>query len=375
MSIFEVKHQDRAQRLIQRALATGRLPHALVLCGPEGVGREMFAKRFARLLLCGNRVAVKTTFTGEIGETYLDSCDRCRSCLAAMHEIHPDLHVVRRELKSSHPDSLVRKRKGIDLGVEVIREFLIKHVGTAPTLGRAKVFIVREAERMNSAAQNALLKSLEEPPPTTFLLLLAKSSDDLLPTVRSRCQMIPFGPLPTNFVLERLGLDNGGGSISDEACQLYAECSVGSLGLACRLREDGLFDHFRGMAALMESLPTIEMPGSAKPILDGAKQLADAFKARDTEMSDSEAQRLGIRAQLTLAGVWLRRVLHRLARESDVQSIYDSPPASVLKRWTNRQVADAIAEIAATERRLDSNTNPQLCVESLLIRWSRLCGG
>ncbi|MFQ6049176.1 MAG: hypothetical protein ACE5K7_07415, partial [Phycisphaerae bacterium] len=167
MSIFDVKHQQRAQELIQRGLASGRMPHAYIFCGPSGVGKEMMAVRLAGVLLCSQPRVVDRP-QGRAGlagaSRWRDACGQCRDCRLMQAGAHPDLHLISKELHSYHPDPEVRRLKGLELSVQVIRQFLIRPAAERSSLGRAKVFIVLQADRMSQAAQNALLKTLEEPP-------------------------------------------------------------------------------------------------------------------------------------------------------------------------------------------------------------------
>jgi DNA polymerase-3 subunit delta' len=150
-------------------------------------------------------------------------------CRLAAAGTHPDLFVIHRQLNKQHPDSTIRKQKALVLGVDVIRHFLVDRAGTSPSRGRAKVVLVREAERMNDAAQNALLKTLEEPPGPTFIILLTHALDAMLPTTRSRCQQVMFQPLPTPFVEERLrSLCPGRGEGEIRYMAAHARGSLGS---------------------------------------------------------------------------------------------------------------------------------------------------
>src|SRR5205085_6244956 len=186
--------------------------------GPEGVGKRMTALRLAQRILCSGRplplLPVPPLRKSRLAPppagipcreaSTLDACGRCDDCLAVESGMHLDLQVVERTMNRLHPDALVRRRQANDLGVDVIRHFLIEPACRHPVRGIAKVFIVEEAERMNNAAENALLKTLEEPPGSSYIILLATSEDRLLPTTRSRCQVIRFGRVPDEFVRAHL---------------------------------------------------------------------------------------------------------------------------------------------------------------------------
>src|SRR5690606_4650358 len=113
---------------------------------------------------------------------------------------HPDLHVVTKELARYSEDRSTRERKLTQIPVDVLRTELIEPVYRAAQMGHGKVFIVDEAELLNDAGQNAMLKTLEEPPAGTTIILVTSIQDRLLPTIRSRCQRVAFVPLPDSVV-------------------------------------------------------------------------------------------------------------------------------------------------------------------------------
>ena len=371
MSIFDVRHQPRAQRLVQRALACERLPHAYVFHGPEGVGRELFAGRLARLLLCPDPTTTATVDTEGFeswANPVVDACHQCESCKAVANAAHPDVHLIQRELIRQHPDPVVRARKGIGLGIDVVRTFLIDRVANKPILGRAKVFIVREADRMNVAAQNALLKTLEEPPDTTFLILIVASLDMMLPTVRSRCQIIPFGPLPSDFIMQQLRQRNP--ELTDEEAMVCVTYANGSLGAGQRHFDDRLAGYNARVLGLADSLPRVAVSEAAKELIAGAKELGGAYQKRDEDISDTEAQRIGLKSLLSLLANRYRDVLHVSVGGSKGQG-----EGKARASLAPSDAAKAIRAIVTAERQLDLNANAQLCIETLLIRLSRLPAG
>ena len=195
----EIVGQNEAVRALDAALSSGRLAHAHVFAGPEGVGKRTTALAFARVLLCHDPAS------DEAGRWR--ACGACAACRA--HETgagHPDLHVVRKELALHSANPELRRRKLLRIPVDLLRERMLGgrsgdgrvHEAPAhmrPHLGHRKVFVVDEAELLDDAAQNALLKTLEEPPAGTHLILVTSAEDRLGPTIRSRCQRVGFAPL------------------------------------------------------------------------------------------------------------------------------------------------------------------------------------
>ena len=166
-----------AEATLAGALAAGRLHHARLITGPEGVGKATLAYRFARRLLAG----------GTPGESL------------AMDPAHP---VFRRIAAGSHADLLTveraydpkRKRMRTQIAVEDVRK-INGFMSLTPAEGGWRVVIVDGAEELNQASANALLKVLEEPPPRAILLLVCSAPGRLLPTIRSRCRRLRLSPL------------------------------------------------------------------------------------------------------------------------------------------------------------------------------------
>ena len=156
---------------IERAVRTGRMPHALLLRGASGRGKAMFAARLAAALLCGSDPAP------------CGGCASCRLCAAGSHPDRIDVGLA--------PDRR-------EIVVDQIRT-LLHSVGLTARFGRWKVVIVDPAEAMNRHAANTLLKTLEEPPGSAVFILVSSNHAQLLPTIRSRCQRIDF-PVPDRAV-------------------------------------------------------------------------------------------------------------------------------------------------------------------------------
>ncbi len=255
MKLAEILGQAAAISLLLRGLRSGRLPHALLFQGPEQVGKGTTARALAAALLCERG-----------GE---DSCGECSSCAKAAGGAHPDLLVVRRASKKLRPDELPPMSDPADhderdvelrpfIRVDQIRE-LARHAAYAPREAACRVFIIDPADRMNEAAQNALLKTLEEPPGQSFLVLIAARPHLLLPTVRSRCLAVRFPAMAVDELATRL---ESTGMPASEA-RARASLSAGRPGRAfsldleatLRRREEilGLLEAFSdGDAALAE---------------------------------------------------------------------------------------------------------------------------
>ena len=371
MSSFDVQYQDRAERLIQRALSAERLPHAYLFHGPDGVGKETFARALAMLLLCPQPGRSESPD----GQPRLSACRSCDDCRLAQAGTHPDLHLIYRQLIKYHDDPVVRRRKGLNLGVDVIRQFIIDKVGAKPGRGRAKVFVIRQADRITPQAQNALLKTLEEPPGTTFLILLVSSLDRMLPTTRSRCHLTPFGTLPAHFIAAELTRRLP--RLPPQRVRLIARFSQGSLGLALQHAEDGLDGQNDQLVQTLLELPRNSVAQVVEKLTDQAKTLGQGYRRRDPEITETEAQRRGLKAIFALAATWYRDVLHTAIASTDLVAnvTYADQLAAAAAGITPDRAVAAVNRIAQTEAQLDANVNTRLCLDALVIRLTRIAGG
>ena len=183
--------------------AAVRPHHAYLLAGPEGGGKSLAARAFAAAILC------------ELG-----GCGECRACRLALEDKHPNEFVVEPE--------------GRDIHVETVKqEIWHPAYRTAPEPGR-KVFVIREADRLNPPAADALLKVLEEPPADAVFLLLSARPHELPETVLSRCHVVTFAPLSEAFVVQALTAEGA----DPVRAALAARLSGGNLGRARRLAMD-----------------------------------------------------------------------------------------------------------------------------------------
>lgn len=264
---------ERIRDLLGRALANGRLPPALLLTGPRGVGKRTLATAVARALLCPN---------GAGG----DACERCPACHRSGKGIHPDLLV-------GEPEGATNTLK-----IERVRE-LVREIDGRPFEAAARAVLIDDAHTMTEQAQNALLKSLEEPPATSHVFLVTASPQALLPTIRSRCQTLRFGPLPQAALVahlqERVGL-------TPEDARLRASLAGGSLGAALAFESDEfrkLRDELLTILERAERFSVLERMEAADGLADH-DDLALVLTALRSLLRDALALRAGAPAQSLL---------------------------------------------------------------------------
>jgi DNA polymerase-3 subunit delta' len=175
MAFKDVAGNARVKRILKLALERNRVPHSLIFSGPEGVGKTAMALTLAKTLNCQTLAA--------------DSCDECPSCRAIADGRHPDVMVFAAEVR--------------DVKIEQTR--LLKQMAyLRPMSGKRRVFIIEEAENLNDASANSLLKVLEEPPSFTHVFLVTASLFRLLPTIRSRCRTLTFSAISREEIEEIL---------------------------------------------------------------------------------------------------------------------------------------------------------------------------
>jgi len=260
------------------------------------------------------------------------------------------------------------------LGVEIIRHFLIERAGLKPNRGRAKVFIVREAERLNEAAQNALLKTLEEPPPATFLILLTDAMERMLPTTRSRCQQVLFQSLPVEFVAEQV---RGQRPEADAKQVTYAaRHAAGSLGAALRLTDDGVFDLKRAWGEQIVRLHAeagVAPNELARPFMEDAGTLGKCVVERDPEVSETDASRVGLRTLMSALADFYADAL-RSSEGAAVVRINEDQPDVVerLAGMGKRALRGCLKQLADAEANLGRNANIELTLEAMFVGLGRL---
>jgi DNA polymerase-3 subunit delta' len=206
--------QERAMGLLRRYAASERKAAGFLFHGEEGIGKEMAAHAFAEALICRE--------PGADG-----ACGRCRDCLLLAKDGHPSLFVITKpEGKASIPIDSIRA---------LWEELSLKAFSDRP-----RVILFLPADDLQLPAANALLKTLEEPPPSTHLLLVAHRLSRVPATILSRCQKIPFSPLPPEVVEQvLLASEAMAGRGADEALRTAVACSGGSPGRALAMLEAG----------------------------------------------------------------------------------------------------------------------------------------
>jgi len=282
----------RVKDALKRMITSGRLPGALLFAGEEGVGKKLFALEVARTLNC------RTPKDGE-------ACGVCSSCVRTTKLNYPereDADEWTQIIWTDHPDvGLVVAPKRV-LRVEQMRQ-IEKEANFRPFEGKARVFLVDEADKLNDASANALLKVLEEPPRTSHLILITARPAMLLPTILSRCQMIRFAPL-TPAEIESHLLRN---KLADaKTAGVRARAAGGSIG---RALSGDLVSFTSQRKAMLGVLNALVMTNDRAQLLRSAEQLNEAqykdeFEERldvlETLVRDAWMLSLGVKPELVV---------------------------------------------------------------------------
>ncbi|MDO9228737.1 MAG: DNA polymerase III subunit delta' [Syntrophales bacterium] len=319
MRFAEIYGHKKPIAILKSAMAKDRIAHAYLFYGMDGIGKKTTASVFARALNCGG----------------VDPpCDACASCRKAEHNNHPNIITVQAE--------------GQNIKIGAVKEIQAR-MTFRPREGR-RIFILREADRMNAAAANALLKTLEEPSADNILLLTTARSHALPMTILSRCQHLRFSPLPpeevARFLREKEGLETA-------AAEILAASSGGSIGRAVEMnREDYLAQRNAILELLAEDNPE-----------DLLKRLAFAGRfgtEREEILERLRILRNGYRDGLVLRETGEKERLMFRDRAGVIEE--------VAGRLSGRDLLRNIAAVDAAMSAIAQNANKSLTLEAMLIK-------
>lgn len=273
-----IRAHDNVAQQFRTALARGRLASTFLFVGPPGVGKRAFALKLAEALLCDTRP-----------ESALDPCGQCAACRQVQAGTHPDVHVV------SRPKDARNLPLELFIGDDEhrMRAGLCYELSLKPYSGKRRIGIIDDADLLalgSKESANALLKTLEEPPPRSVLILIGTSQQRQLPTIRSRCQVIRFDPLPDQDVAELLLAE---GSCSDAAlAQQAAGLAGGSLQRARLWCDEGFFDFRENLVAQLsgQEFDQLALAKSVQQFVDAAGKEAPPKRARMREVVQMAAE-------------------------------------------------------------------------------------
>ena len=321
-SFTEIVGHEQIKEHMQAAIRDKKPFHAYLFQGEEGVGKEALARTFAAGLQCQSESADKP-------------CKECVSC---------------RQMESGNqPDVIWVTREKASLGVDEIRE-LCNTMDIKPFSSPYKIYLVPEAEKMTEAAQNALLKTIEEPPEYGIVILMTSNISALLPTIQSRCLTMEFRPLSTavveSYVKEHC-------QVPDYQARASAAFAQGNLGKAMRYAKSEDFierkDHIISLLRHVEQMDLSEMLAVIK---------------------DLGTRKDEVRDYIDLMVLWYRDVLLFKATK-DINQLLFQDEASYISREASHRSYEKIEEILqAFEKakvRLRANVNFDITMELMLL--------
>ena len=306
MPFRDIAGHEHLRALIAGAAARGTLPPSLIFAGPEGVGKHMAAVALAQLANCASPRAADA-------DGPEDACGECQPCRRIARRVHADVIFI------APGDTGAIK-------IDEIRD-VVDRSAYRPFEGKRRFVIIDQADRIIPAAQDSLLKTLEEPPNATTFVLVTSSPGLLLPTILSRCQRLRFGRLSPGDVarvlIERHGYD-------DADAHAAASLSEGSIGGALEEGSEAFVEARKAALALLEALATepaparrlqgsLGLPGAGRGKAD-RDALAQSLRAMSSILRDLGV--LGAGAdERALANADLRQRLDRLLRSFDPQRV------------------------------------------------------
>ena len=322
-SFTEIVGHEQIKEHMQAAIRDKKPFHAYLFQGEEGVGKEALARTIAAGLQCQSESADKP-------------CKECVSC---------------RQMESGNqPDVIWVTREKASLGVDEIREQLCNTMDIKPFSSPYKIYLVPEAEKMTEAAQNALLKTIEEPPEYGIVILMTSNISALLPTIQSRCLTMEFRPLSTavveSYVKEHC-------QVPDYQARASAAFAQGNLGKAMRYAKSEDFierkDHIISLLRHVEQMDLSEMLAVIK---------------------DLGTRKDEVRDYIDLMVLWYRDVLLFKATK-DINQLLFQDEASYISREASHRSYEKIEEILqAFEKakvRLRANVNFDITMELMLL--------
>jgi DNA polymerase III subunit delta' len=314
MAFADVVGHQRPLRILRRLIETGRVHHAYLFTGMEGIGKRLVALNMAKALNCADQAG--------------EACDRCRSCQLIAKGVHPDVILI--------------NPTGESIKIEQIRE-LERSVAFKPYEARWRVVLIDRAEQLTREAANALLKTLEEPPSWTMIILLATAIEGLPATVPSRCQRIRFSPLSHEEVKKVLA-----DRLSAEEITILAPLAGGSPGRALQMDAEEI----KKVKGLLVS--------AFSPSLNRRLQIA-----RDLAHEEERGKLF-----LEILGGWLRDLIIYQETRAEQMLLNRDLHAEIKKVVTGRQTAGLLRDfwsLHEIQQGIEAHGNLQLSLESALL--------
>jgi DNA polymerase-3 subunit delta' len=360
MSLKQIYCQDRAIGILQKAFNQQRLGHAYIFAGIEGIGKYTAAVEWAKMLLCQDKI---------IENDFADSCGKCASCMLFQGQSHPDFHNIYKELYPFTEEGKNKKTALVQFPIDVIREFVLDKVSSRPSMGTHSIYVISETEKLNPSSQNAMLKVLEEPPAHCIIIMLCTSVEKLLPTTRSRCQIVRFGAIDKELVVDSLaslGVDK-------KQAIFWAGFCQGSIGQAMVWSGLEAYEFKRQLIQRLARLKLEDVLEITDLILQGTKNIVASWAEKDSQTSKSD---LAKRVQKAVAQMMALAFADAMKIEAGiVGDIVNADQQAEIKaiagRFTAEQAAENIETCFQSTKWVDSYVNEKLVYERMLIELAK----
>jgi DNA polymerase-3 subunit delta' len=337
----ELTGNARVKAALKRMLVADRLPGALLFTGEEGTGKKLFALEVARALNCRT-------------PRDLEGCGVCSSCVRIRKLNYPqrdDADEWTQIIWTDHADvGLVVAPRRV-LRVEQMRQ-IEKEANFRPFEGKARVFLIDEADKLNDASANALLKVLEEPPRTSHLILITARPAMLLPTILSRCQMIRFSPLTPAEIETHLVKNN---LVDTKTARLRARAAGGSMG---RALSGDLVTFTSQRKAMLKVLNALVLSEDRAQLLRSAEELNEAQYKEEFE------ERLDVLETL-IRDAWMLSLGVETSQLVNEDLSADLKPIS--QKLDSSRAGDWILQIEDLREQLIVNVNRKITTDSLFL--------
>lgn len=318
MPFAEIVGHDRIIEVLRRTLRSGKISHSYIFEGPSGCGKKKSAIALIQALFCQNKSD--------------EACGVCPPCRKVAAGSHADIHYI-------EPD-------GAFIKVNQLRE-LQRELSLRPYEAPRKACIIQSAERFNLSAGNSLLKTLEEPPGDAILILLTENADMLLPTIRSRCQIMKFSALSLEniqLLLERSGM-------SPETSEILAPMADGSIQRAIELDKDALGGRHE---ALLKRIVSLDK-----------NQIATVFNASE-ELAGSRDETLEV---LDMLASFIRDTTHLIAGSNNIVNRTIRRQLELFaSKWSLQQTLRILDYTLETRKAVQRNANSKLALDRLFIK-------
>lgn len=369
--------QPQVRDYLRSSLTNDRITHAYLFTGPAGSNKTQAAYAFAQALVCPQGP------TGPRGS----ACGACEGCTRVKRRVHPDVHYLAPE--------------GTAYLVEQIRD-VVADVSLAPIQAKRKIYIIDRADLMNVNAANAFLKTLEEPPDDVVFILLGRTRESVLPTIASRCQIVPFRHIPPTeaaaIVSQNTGADPELSRQAIEACSGSITRAISFI----REKDHGRI-HFRQellrRLVRIQSMDDWQVLRFAQSLVGESKALVDQVRVSlETELEENRdlfektairriearhKRQLSIKTSeylhqcIALLKSWLRDVMAVAAGTPEL--IVNTDLASEIARAAQgadiARIGAALRRIEKAEGALDYNVSPETCLDVILFQVREVLDG